>query len=123
MTDDVLDMQQAFSENWQEVTGSLLPKDAFPPQPQAGPSRAVFVKSRENSIATENDKLLQLMIASARKRIWIANAYFVPGRKMRHALVTAARRGVKVALLLQGRYESFMQFYAARSVYGTLLQT
>jgi cardiolipin synthase len=41
---------------------------------------------------------------------------------MRHAIVAAARRGVKVTLLLQGRYETFMQFYAARSVYGTLLR-
>jgi cardiolipin synthase len=41
---------------------------------------------------------------------------------MRHALVKAARRGVKVTLLLQGRYETFMQFYAARAVYGVLLR-
>jgi cardiolipin synthase A/B len=61
-------------------------------------------------------------IGHAREEIIIANAYFVPGRKMRHALVAAARRGVKVRLLLQGRYEYFMQYYAARPVYGALLQ-
>src|SRR5438132_11735376 len=98
----VLDMQQAFSENWQEVTGSLLPKDAFPPQPQAGPSRAVFVKSRENSIATENDKLMQLMIASARKRIWIANAYFVPSTPIMALLTRKAHEGVDVRILAAG---------------------
>jgi cardiolipin synthase len=61
-------------------------------------------------------------IGRARVDIIIANAYFVPGRKMRHALVRAARRGVQVSLLLQGRYEYFMQFYAARPVFGALLE-
>jgi len=61
-------------------------------------------------------------IGRARTDIVIANAYFVPGRKMRRALVEAARRGVKVVLLLQGRYEYFMQYYAARPVYGSLLR-
>jgi cardiolipin synthase len=61
-------------------------------------------------------------IGRARDEILIANAYFVPGRKMRQALVTAARRGVRVILLLQGRYEYFMQYYAARPIYGALLR-
>lgn len=60
-------------------------------------------------------------IAHARHEIIIANAYFVPGRKLRRALVLAARRGVRVQLLLQGRYEYFMQYHAARPVYGQLL--
>jgi cardiolipin synthase len=61
-------------------------------------------------------------IARARHEVIIANAYFVPGRKMRAALVRAARRGVTVQLLLQGRYEYFMQYYAARPIYGVLLR-
>ncbi|HWI82885.1 cardiolipin synthase ClsB [Ramlibacter sp.] len=61
-------------------------------------------------------------IGRAREEIIIANAYFVPGRKMRLALIAAAGRGVKVRLLLQGRYEYFMQYYAARPVYGALLR-
>jgi len=61
-------------------------------------------------------------IGRAREEIIIANAYFVPGRRMRQALVTAARRGVKVQLLLQGRYEYFMQYYGARPIYGALLR-
>jgi len=60
-------------------------------------------------------------IGAARHDIIIANAYFVPGRKLRRALILAARRGVRVQLLLQGRYEYFMQFHAARPVYGALL--
>ena len=60
-------------------------------------------------------------IGNAREEIIIANAYFMPGGKLRRALVLAARRGVRVQLLLQGRYEYFMQYHAARPVYGALL--
>lgn len=60
-------------------------------------------------------------IGNATREIIIANAYFLPGRKLRKALIHAALRGVKVRLLLQGRYEYFMQFHAARPVYGALM--
>jgi len=60
-------------------------------------------------------------IGRAYGEILIANAYFLPGGKLRRALVMAARRGVNVTLLLQGKYEYFMQYHAARPVYTTLL--
>ena len=60
-------------------------------------------------------------IGQAHKEVLIANAYFMPGRKFRHALEHAAQRGVRVVLLLQGRYEYFMQFHGARAVYSRLL--
>ena len=60
-------------------------------------------------------------IGEARHDIIIANAYFVPGGKLRKSLIHAATRGVRVRLLLQGRYEYFMQYHAARPVYGALL--
>ncbi len=60
-------------------------------------------------------------IGRAHKEIIIANAYFLPGGKLRRALVAASRRGVKVTLLLQGKYEYFMQYHAVRPVYGALL--
>jgi len=60
-------------------------------------------------------------IAHARHEVIIANAYFIPGIKLRRALKLAARRGVRVRLLLQGRYEYFMQYHAARPVLAALL--
>ena len=46
----------------------------------------------------------------AQSEIIIANAYFVPGRHFRKALLNAVKRGVKVTLLLQGRKEHFLMF-------------
>lgn len=41
-------------------------------------------------------------INGAQNRIWITNAYFMPRRKMLHALSKAARRGVDVKVLSPG---------------------
>ncbi len=60
-------------------------------------------------------------IGEARREIVIANAYFIPGRRLRRALVLATQRGVRVRLLLQGKYEHFLQYHAARPVYHRLL--
>lgn len=61
-------------------------------------------------------------IAGARREIIIANAYFLPGRRFRHALLTAARRGVRVVLFLQGRVEYRLQHYATLALYDQLLR-
>jgi cardiolipin synthase len=57
----------------------------------------------------------------AKSEIVLAHAYFLPGRDFRHALINAARRGVRVVLLLQGRVEYVIQHYASRALYGTFL--
>lgn len=60
-------------------------------------------------------------IGRARQEIIIANAYFLPGRRLRRALFHARLRGVRVQLLLQGRYDNFMQFHASQPVMASLL--
>jgi len=60
-------------------------------------------------------------IGQAQREIIIANAYFVPGVALQRALLKAAERGVKVTLLLQGKYEYFMQHHTSRAMYGVLL--
>jgi cardiolipin synthase len=85
-------------------------------------ARAALVLRDNLRNRTRIERAYRRAIGRARDEIIIANAYFAPGRKMRKALVSAAQRGVKVKLLLQGRYEYFMQFYAARPIYGALLR-
>ena len=60
-------------------------------------------------------------IGVARHDIIVASAYFFPGLRLRRALVMAARRGVRVRLLLQGQYEYFLPYRAARQLYGQLM--
>ncbi|MDO8310665.1 MAG: phospholipase D-like domain-containing protein, partial [Sideroxyarcus sp.] len=62
-----------------------------------------------------------LAIEQARHEIIIANAYFLPGRSLRQAIKDAAKRGVRVVLLLQGKVEYLLQHYATLALYGQLL--
>lgn len=61
-------------------------------------------------------------INAAKKEIIIANAYFLPGRRFRHALIKAANRGVAVQLLLQGRMEYFLM-PATHAFYSMFLKS
>lgn len=58
----------------------------------------------------------------ARLRICVTNAYFLPPAKMVRALVMAARRGVKVTVILAATTDVKMVLYAARGLYPRLLK-
>lgn len=60
-------------------------------------------------------------IGQAQTSILIANAYFLPGRKIRRALLAARKRGVLVKLLLQGRVEYHFQHFATQALYEPML--
>ena len=89
--------------------------------PSTGTALAALVLRDNLRNRQRIERAYRKALADARTEIVIANAYFLPGAKLRRALVLAARRGVRVRLLLQGRYENFMQYHAARPVYGKLL--
>jgi cardiolipin synthase A/B len=59
-------------------------------------------------------------IRSARERVDIAVPYFYPGRAFRRSLRGAARRGVRVRLLLQGKIDYRIAALAARALYDEL---
>ena len=98
------------------------PREAMESVASASRGKRAALVLRDNLRSrTRIERAYLRAIGTARQEIIIANAYFVPGYRLRRALVQAAGRGVKVQLLLQGKYEYFMQFYAARPIYGVLL--
>ncbi|MGH8084595.1 MAG: cardiolipin synthase ClsB [Lysobacter sp.] len=60
-------------------------------------------------------------IRAARDEILIANAYFLPGYRLLHALHRAAGRGVRVSLVLQGAPDMPMVANAGRRLYPYLI--
>jgi cardiolipin synthase len=120
---DIQDARLKGALHFLRVSGQAAapPVDSLP-SPRGRGSRATLVLRDNLRNRTRIERAYRRAIGRARREVLIANAYFVPGRKMRHAILAAAQRGVKVRLLLQGRYESFMQFYAVRAVYGALLR-
>lgn len=88
---------------------------------KAGEMRAAFV-TRDNIWHRRDIEHAYLQaIEGAQREIVIANSYFLPGRRFRRALTAAAKRGVRVVLLLQGRVEYVLLDYASRALYGQLL--
>lgn len=103
------------------VTGSHAAEQAAAAPAIAGRKRAVYLV-RDNVLHRRDIERAYLRaIGRARSEILIANAYFLPGRRFRKALFKAARRGVCVRLLLQGRMEYLMMF-ATRVFYSAFLR-
>ncbi|HRE16174.1 MAG TPA: cardiolipin synthase ClsB [Rhodocyclaceae bacterium] len=89
--------------------------------PPRGQQRAAFLL-RDN-IRHRNDIANAYLTAihAAQSEVLIANAYFMPGFRFRHALRAAAQRGVKITILLQGPSDHPLLMYATRALYGALL--
>lgn len=62
-----------------------------------------------------------LAIVAAERSIRIMNAYFLPDRVLLRALVRAAKRGVKVEIIVAGATDVKVALYATRSLYGRFL--
>ena len=67
-------IQLAFAQNWQEAGGEMLPATDFPePMPTPGEARAGFVTHTGAPVLSNAERMTLLAIASAKKRLWIAN--------------------------------------------------
>jgi cardiolipin synthase len=91
------------------------------PQPPAGIMQAALVIRDNLRHRRDIEEAYLQAIDNAQKEIILANAYFLPGKHFREALVAAAQRGVSVMLLLQGRADYVLQHHAMQSIYDSLL--
>ena len=62
------------------------------------------------------------MFNRAEDRIIIMSSYFLPGRVIRRNLARAAKRGVKISLILAGTSDVMIAKYAERFIYRWLLR-
>ncbi|WP_414662011.1 phospholipase D-like domain-containing protein [Horticoccus sp. 23ND18S-11] len=118
----VRELQATFAANWLQTTGELITgPDYFPPLPPVGPSLAQCYKSGPGENA-ENARISYLLaIASARKSIRIAHAYFVPDDLANTMLLAAIRRGVTIDVIVPAINDSRFGRAASRSRWGPLL--
>lgn len=110
---------------WSQLRGGALPRlkpaAAAPGVNPARGARIAFV-ARDNIRHRHSIERMYLgAIRGARQRIVIANAYFLPGWRFRHALTAAAGRGVEVHLLLQGWADYRWVQAATRTLYPEFL--
>lgn len=99
----VAQLQAAFMTNWLATRGEVLHgPDYFPALPATGTYQAQVLSS---STSTPNLDLMYLLaIASAKKSLRIENAYFLPNELTRTQLINAAKRGVKVEIIVPGKH-------------------
>ena len=94
----VNDVQRAFAQNWQETGGALLPASDLPTIKPEGDASVAFIGSTAGYV-TDAERLVHLLIASAQKRVYIANAYFVPDASLLRLLTERARQGIEVHVI------------------------
>jgi cardiolipin synthase len=120
----VRQLQRAFAEGWQEAGGGLLPESAFPQLESQGEARAGFIASTGSPALSHSERMVQVLIASARRRLWLTNACFVPTTATTDMLIRKAHEGVDVRILVPGPRPggSHAVLAAQRAVYGRLLE-
>jgi cardiolipin synthase A/B len=118
-------MQAIFSEDWTYTTGEILAGDKLYPEIEpAGNVAAQAIKVSRGDSSSLAAMLYFVAISSAQKSIHIQNAYFVPSRQIREALIQAAKRGVDVRIMVPGRHmDQPVVRMASRLHYGELLRS
>ena len=118
-------LQGAFAENWLEGTGNVLAGDRYLPElgevEDGGPMQVV--RSSATVGDTNVEALVYLALASAKEKIQLTSAYFVPRPAFTDALVEAAERGVDMRILVPGSHidKEFVRT-AGRAAYDQLLE-
>ncbi|MBC7993733.1 MAG: cardiolipin synthase ClsB [Rhizobacter sp.] len=88
--------------------------------PHSGDADAVFVTRDNHDHRSDIEHQYRVALRSARHEVIIANAYFFPGYLFLKDLRRAARRGVKVRLILQGQPDMPEVKVAASMLYAHL---
>ena len=117
-------LQGVFAENWLECCGEILAAPRhWPALNNDGTSEAMVVKSSPSDRATASRVVFQMLIEGAVSGIDIQTPYFLPDRSLRRALIRAARRGVRVRVIVPGKYtDQLLVRLASRRMYRELLE-
>jgi cardiolipin synthase A/B len=117
-------LQGVFAENWLECWGEILTSPRhWPPLHSAGPTEAMLVKSSPSDRSTASRVVFQMLIEGGVSSIDIQTPYFLPDKALRRALIRAARRGVRVRVIVPGKYsDQRLVRLASRRMYRELLQ-
>ena len=97
----VAQLQGSFVTTWLKTRGDVLHGSKyFPPLEDSGSLPAQAIRSGAHY---ENLDLMYLLaIASAKRSLRIENAYFLPDDLVRKELINAAKRGVRVEIIVPG---------------------
>ena len=116
----ITDWNAVFARNWQRWSSTTAAVTGFRLESRGRMSARVALSrgTRRNEIK----RALLNQLRAARRRIWIATAYFLPSRKLRRRLCRAARAGIDVRILLPGPWTDHPSVrHVGRRFYDRLL--
>jgi len=115
----VADLQLAFDRMWARAR-SVPPRAPTRQPPQPKGEAAVIVVGDQPGLGRVA-ALYEWLADQAEESIELTDAYFVAPQRVLGALIRAARRGIRVRLLVPGRTNHPVAGLAARRIYGPLL--
>ncbi|MBA3588467.1 cardiolipin synthase [Methylibium sp.] len=120
----VAQIQAVFMDNWIKSTGNVLHGELYFPALQPRGDQPAQMFSSSPTGGSESMRLMYLMaITAAERSIHLSASYFVPDELAIRALAAAARRGVKVQIILPGQeIDAEVVRRASRSRWGELLE-
>jgi cardiolipin synthase len=120
----VAQMQAVFVDNWIKATGRVLHgAEYFPRLANCGEMEAQMFGSSPVGGSESMHLMVLLALTAAKTSIDIENAYFVPDKLTVEALCSAARRGVRIRIVVPGRHtDARIGRWAAQGLYGALLE-
>jgi len=115
-------LAMTFGQTWREqgCKGELRAAPV-PRQATAGDRIVKILPSHPTAGKNRIYTTLLAAIGAAQHSVHLTMAYFAPGPEMLAALQAAARRGVKVVMVLPGQSDFALVLHAGRSYYGELL--
>lgn len=118
----VAELQRVFFNTWTAQNGPHLQPRAWYPTLTPTDEETVRILASEPG---DDHPLYYVWLLhalhAARRSISLSTGYFVPSHQEREELVRAARRGVRVRLVLPSRSDSDNAIAAGRAAYGDLL--
>jgi len=115
---------ELFAETWQQEQGSRprVPPLEPIPAPAAGAVEVSLVSGSPQHLRSSIRATFRVAMASATEELLIVNPYFVPGPRIMRSLLRAARRQVRVRLLLPARSDVPLVRLVSLSTYESLLK-
>ncbi len=120
----VAEFQKLFLDTWARQNGPELPKrNYFPPLKREGSDLMEVVGSTPG----QDNRITYIMYVAAftytQTFLHLTTSYFVPDEQTLEALVSAAKRGVDVKIVVPAMSDELTVFYAGRSHYTHLLKS
>ena len=118
-------LSASFAQNWAETGRPLIdPRRRFP-EHTAAPDGSVVQVARGSASVGWNDMatVFRVMIESARDRLQVQTAYFVPDDCFQQLLLDAVARGVEVDVMLPGPHaDKRVSQLSSESFYARLVE-